>query len=117
MKMASRLDKFTSCAGWVLWFGLYVFNIGLFFYVLEMFSPVASWQPATWNMGKWLMAFSLGIIGSIGYTLIMLLAVYGVKKILRTWRLKEQRLRSDATASSVKKGNEQVKPVDANKSN
>lgn len=99
------LDKATATIGWMLWAGIYMFWIGLFLVVLEAVSPVEKWRPDTWNMGTWLLAISLTIMGTIGYTLLMLLLVYGVRRLIERWGLKLQ----PATSKGVK--------PDANKSN
>jgi hypothetical protein len=88
MDRKTLLDKFTITIGWILWIGIYTLWIGVFFAVLEAFSPMATWKPWTWNLGTWLLAISLTIIGVIGYTLAMLLLVYGVRGVITRWQLK-----------------------------
>ena len=88
MSRKTLLDRFTITIGWVLWAGIYMLWIGVFFTVLEALSPMTTWKPWTWNVGTWLLAVSITIIGVIGYTLLMLLLVYGVRTIIVKWGLK-----------------------------
>jgi hypothetical protein len=105
MDRKNLLDRFTITTGWILWAGIYILWVGVFFAVLEAFSPMATWKPWTWNLGTWLLAISLTIIGVIGYTLLMLLLVYGVRMVIVKWGSKLQ----PATKREVK--------PDANKPN
>lgn len=105
MGRKNLLDRATATVGWMLWMGIYLLGIGTFLVVLEWASPVENWQPLTWKVGTWLLAISVTIIGAIGYTLVMLLLVYGVKIMIAKWGAKLQ----PATKREVK--------PDANKSN
>jgi len=88
MDRKTLLDRFTIAIGWVLWAGIYMVWIGVFFTILEAISPMASWKPLTWSLGTWLLAISLTIISVIGYTLLMLLLVYGVRRLIQKWGMK-----------------------------
>jgi len=97
MDRKTLLDRFTTTIGWILWAGIYMVWIGVFFTVLEAISPMSSWRPLTWSMGTWILAISLTIIGVIGYTLLMLLLVYGVRRWIVKWGLKLRPVAAEKT--------------------
>jgi len=90
MDKRTALDRATATVGWMLWIGIYMLGIGAFLVVLEWVSPVENWRPLTWGVGTWLLSISITIIGTIGYTLVMLLLVYGVKIMIAKWGAKLQ---------------------------
>jgi len=98
----NRLDKFTAFIGWALWLGFYLLGIAAFLVTVDSIKPLTTWSPWTWSFGTWLMAFSMALISSVGYTLLMLLAVYGIKSLIRRWLKKEHELRAATEGDETK---------------